>query len=350
MILDDLRVPVVLAPLAGGPSTPELAAAVSKAGGLGFVASGYLAADALGDWLGRARELTDRPLGVNLFVPGEGPNDAGAYQGYVSGLSRWADAEGIELGEPAYSDDDWEAKLELLCGEDVDTPAVVSFTFGCPSSDVLKRLHDAGAETWVSVTTVEEAEQAAEAGTGALVVQGAEAGGHRATFVDERELRPVALLPLLACVRHAVDLPLVASGGIATGAGVAAVLAAGAHAAQLGTAFMLCPEAGTSDAHRNALGGEEPTVLTRAFTGRLARGIRNRFIEEHEPGAPIAYPEVHYVTAPMRRHARETGDADLINLWAGDAHTLAREMPAGELVAQLAEETREALKTARGRL
>ncbi len=350
MILDELRVPVVLAPLAGGPSTPELAAAVSDAGGLGFLASGYLAADAFAERLAQARELTDGPLGVNLFVPGDGPNDPGTYQGYVAELSRWADEAGVELGDPAYSDDDWEAKLDLLCGDELDTPAVVSFTFGCPAPEVLERLHEAGAETWVSITMVQEATQAVEAGATALVVQGAEAGGHRASFQDERDLRPIPLLPLLACVRNEVDLPLVATGGIASGAGVAAVLSAGAHAAQLGTAFMLCPEAGTSEPHRGALGKHEPTVLTRAFTGRLARAIRNRFIDEHEPGAPLAYPEVHYVTAPMRRQAREAGDPDLINLWAGDAHALARELPAGELVAQLADETREALETARSRL
>jgi nitronate monooxygenase len=350
LILDELDAPVVLAPLAGGPSTPELAAAVSAAGGLGFLAGGYLAAPALEERLARARELTDRPLAVNLFVPAAGPTDPGAYQGYVAELHRWADAAGVELGDPAYGDDDWEDKLALVGDGAARAPAVVSFTFGCPDDDVLARLREAGREVWLTVTSVEEASRAAEAGADVIVVQGSEAGGHRASFEDQRELPKLALLPALALVSRAVETPLVAAGGIATGAGMAAALCAGAHAVQLGSAFMLCPEAGTCPAHRQALHSGTPTILTRAFTGRLARGIRNRFIDEHDPGSPIAYPEIHHVTAPMRRRARETGDPELINLWAGETHELARELPAGELVAQLAEEARAALEAARRRL
>jgi nitronate monooxygenase len=145
------------------------------------------------------------------------------------------------------------------------------------------------------------------------------------------------------------DLPLVATGGIATGRGVAAVLAAGAAAAQLGTAFMLTPEAATSPAHRDALRAETRTALTRAFTGRSARGIENRFIHEHEHEAPLAYPEVHHLTAPLRAAAREADDADSFHLWAGQAHALAAELPAGELVRRLADEAREALGSAQQR-
>jgi nitronate monooxygenase len=150
------------------------------------------------------------------------------------------------------------------------------------------------------------------------------------------------LLALLQAVRVTVEVPLVASGGIATGAGLAAVLVAGARAAQLGTAFMLAPEAGTSPAHRQALQSEQPTALTRAFTGRLARGIGNRFMLEHE-GAPVAYPEIHYLTAPLRKQAREEGDRESINLWAGEAHALAEALPAGEIVKRLVAEAEAAL-------
>jgi nitronate monooxygenase len=147
-------------------------------------------------------------------------------------------------------------------------------------------------------------------------------------------------------VQAAVALPLVASGGIATGRALAAVLSAGAAAAQIGTAFMLAPEAGTNAAHRAALASSGRTVLTRAFTGRLARGIANEFIAEHEQRAPLAYPEVHYLTAPMRRDARERGDAERINLWAGEAHELAVERPAGDTVRALTAEARSALESA----
>jgi nitronate monooxygenase len=211
---------------------------------------------------------------------------------------------------------------------------------------VIDSLREVGAEVWVTVTSAEEAREASRIGADALVVQGAEAGGHRGSFVDRPGLPTYGLLALLALVRATVDLPLVAAGGIADGGGVAAALCAGAVAAQIGTAFMLAPEAGTSPAHRAALRSGTDTVLTRAFTGRLARGIRNRFIEEHETYAPLAYPEVHHVTAPLRAAARQAGDPDRINLWAGEAHQLARERPAAEIARLFAAQTLAALQRA----
>jgi nitronate monooxygenase len=342
-ILDDLRLPVVLAPLAGGPSTPELAAAVASVGGLGFVAAGYLTSAELGERIRRTRSLTDGPIGVNLFVPGVGPAQAIAYEPFVKNLTAWSHERQLPVGEPRYSDDDWHAKIELLLRERVP---VVSFTFGCPDTAVIRALQDQGSEVWVTFTSPDEAGQAAEAGADVLVAQGAEAGGHRASFVDRADLPLYALLPLLALAASRTSLPLVASGGIATGGALAAVLAAGARAAQIGTAFMLCPEAGTSDVHRQALRTATETGLTRAFTGRLARGIRNEFMAEHGASAPIAYPELHYVTAPLRQRGREEGNPELVNLWAGEAHSLARELPAAHVVSTLVAETEAALRAA----
>ena len=330
MVLDELRAPIVLAPLAGGPSTPELAAAVSEAGGLGFLGFGYLTAEAAGDLIAATRSLTRQPFGVNVFSPGAGPTDPAVYADYVESL-------GALAGEPRYSDDDFDAKIELLVGEPA---AVVSFTFGCPSREVIDRLRGAGSEVWVTVTSPAEAAIAADAGADALVVQGGEAGGHRGSFEDRDDLPVYGLFELLQLIGAQPHPPLVATGGIATGQAVAAVLAAGAAAAQLGTAFMLCPEAGTSPAHREAIRSATETSLTRAFTGRLARGIRNEFLDAHSAAAPIAYPEIHYATAPMRKAARESGDASLINLWAGEAHQLAREAPAAEIVRDLMADAR----------
>lgn len=338
-VLGRLPVPIVLAPLAGGPSTPELAAAVSQAGGLGFVAGGYLTASALEERLETARRLSDSPLGVNLFVPGTGPAPTTAFEDHRAQVAALAEREGLELGEPRWDDDDWEAKLVLVQRR---APAVVSFTFGCPSAEVIGAVRAVGSEVWVTVTQAEEARVAAAAGADALVVQGAEAGGHRGAFRDDPDAEPVGLLALLALVRAAVDLPLVASGGIVTGAGLAAALCAGAAAGQLGTAFLLAPEAGTAAAHRGALEEGGATALTRAFSGRLARGIRNRFMAEVGPG-PVAYPEVHHLTAPLRRQARERMDPGLINLWAGQAFHLARARPAGETVRAIAADARAAL-------
>jgi nitronate monooxygenase len=341
MILDQLRVPIVLAPLGGGPSTPALAAAVTNAGGLGFLAAAYLSAEQMKHNLEAAREMTRGPLGVNLFVPGNHPGDQGVYASYVERFRDWAHSAGAPAGEPRFDDDDWEAKLERL----QEAPGeVASFTFGCPRSKVVDRIHEHGSEVWITVTMPEEALAAERAGADALVVQGAEAGGHRGSFADRPGLESYGLLPLLDLVAAVVSLPLVASGGIASGPAIAAALCAGASAAQIGTAFMLAPEAGTSEAHREAISSAEPTVLTRAFTGRLARGINNEFIAKHDAYAPIAYPEIHHLTAPMRRQARERGDASRINLWAGEAHQLARDSPAAETVARLAAEARDALE------
>jgi nitronate monooxygenase len=339
LVLDDLRVPIVQAPMAGGPSSPALAAAVSEAGGLGFVAAGYQSSQAMADDIVETRSATERPFGVNVFVPGEGPADPSLVGRYVERLASEARRAGLELGPPAFNDDDYESKLKCLLEDPV---AVVSFTFGCPETSVIQGLQSVGSSVWVTVTSAQEAEQAVASGADALVVQGAEAGGHRGSFVDDDGRVDYALLPLLQLVRDRVDVPLVGTGGIATGAAIAAVLAAGGDAAQLGSAFMLCPEAGTSSAHRQALTSDRPTGLTRAFSGRLARGIVNRWQVAYSDAAPIAYPEIHYVTAPLRAQARQAGDPERINLWAGEAHALARESSAAEVIVTLEREARHA--------
>jgi nitronate monooxygenase len=331
-VLESLGRPIVAAPMGGGPTTPELVRAVSGAGGFGFLAAGYRSAE---DVEAETRAVGEGVrLGVNLFVPGPRAGRE-VYDCYVKGL-------GEEAGEPRWSDDQWDEKVELLVREPA---AVVSFTFGCPQAEVLGRLREVGSEGWVTVTNPEEAVQAEAAGADVLIAQGYEAGAHQGTYDLESEEEPFGLLALLQLLRAETALPLVASGGIGSGAGLAACLAAGASAVQLGTAFMLCPEAGTSEAHRQALKERRPTRLTRAFTGRRARGAVNRFLSEHEE-APAAYPEIHYATAPLRAAAREAGDADALNLWAGQAHWLAREEPAATVLDRFTSEARSALGSA----
>ncbi|MEU8898012.1 nitronate monooxygenase [Nocardia sp. NPDC048505] len=342
MILDELQRPIVLAPMAGGPSTPELTAAVSEAGGLGLLAAGYLGVDATAERIEKTRARTGKPFGVNLFAPG-GPTPPGDFAEYVAALG-----DAYEVGTPKYDDDAWTAKIDLLVADPVP---VVTCTFGCFGPAEVRRLQAVGSEVWVTVTSVAEARVAVAAGADALVAQGAEAGGHRATFVDrvaDDVTDPIGLLSLLQLLTAAVDLPLVATGGITTGAGLAAALAAGARAAQLGTVFLRCPEAGTNSIHRGAVGSPTPTMLTRAFTGRRARGLRNEFLLAHLD-APAAYPEIHYATAPLRAAARAAGDAEEVNLWAGQTHSLAPELPAGELVAELSTEAKIALTKALSR-
>lgn len=351
LALDLLLYPIVQAPMGGGPSTPVLAAAVSGAGGLGFLAAGYKSVEAVRVDLDALRSLVAAgvPFGVNLFAPPGRGAGAAHVAAYADTLQAEAERSGAGLGEPRYDDDLYGEKLELVCAERV---AVVSFTFGCPSAGDVGRLQDAGAAVWVTVTTVEEARAAHAVGVDGLIAQGVEAGGHRGTFDDARP-GDIGLLALLQLVRGAVGdaTPLIATGAIATGRGVAAVLAAGAAAAQLGTAFMLCPEAATVPAHRRAIeGGDADTALTRAFTGRTARGIVNRFQRDHSPTAPSAYPELHHLTAPLRAAARKRGDAEAFNLWAGQTYPLARALPAAQLVVALADEARAALAETTTRL
>ena len=316
---------VVLAPLAGGPSTPELAAAVANAGGLGFVAAGYLTPDELAARLERTRELSDGPLGVNVFVLEERPVDGAA----VAAYARQLQVEGNEVGEPRFDDDRLAEKLEVALDAGVD---VISTTFGPPPEGLADAARAAGIAVWATVASAEDARRAVASGADVLVVQGSEAGGHRASF-DDTDERDAPLLELLGALRT-VGLPLVASGGIADRATADAARAAGAAAVQAGTAFLLCPEAGTSAPHRAAVARGGPTAITRAFTGRRARGLVNDFMREH-PDAPSAYPHIHYVTAPLRAAARAAGDAERINLWAGTRVDLARARPAAEVVAEL---------------
>jgi nitronate monooxygenase len=340
MTFPPLPVPIVLAPMGGGPSTPELAAGVCEAGGLGFLPAGYKTPDALRADIRALRTLTDRPFGVNVFVPPVVAADPRSYEAYAVRLAAEAERYGVALGEARSDDDAWDGKLELLEAERV---AVASFTYGCPPPEVIERLADRGTSVWVTVTDVPEAREALAAGAHALVTQGAEAGAHRATWVDADDGPELGLLALLQLVGQAVDVPLIASGAIATGAAVAAVLCAGARAAQLGTAFLRCFEAGTAEAHREALARPTPTRLTRAFSGRRARSLVNRFVLEHGDAAPIAYPEIHHMTTPLRAAAREAGDPEGLSLWAGQAHELARAVSAGDLVRALAAEASEAL-------
>ncbi len=346
-VLASLRVPVVLAPMAGGPSTPELAAAVGRGGGLGFLAGGYQSGGQLAAAITALRAAGGGPFGVNLFASGGQPADPGAVAAYAARLAPLARAAGVRLGEPRFDDDALAEKVQVLTEE---RTSVVSFTFGLPAVGVVDALHTAGSEVWLTVTSPGEATAAAGLGADALIVQGTEAGGHRGVFTDDDEQSDLTLLAALQLIRAAVDLPLVAAGAIMTGAGLAAVLAAGAAAGQVGTAYLRATEAGTAAVHRDAIASARRSVLTRAFSGRLARGIANRWDDRYGPYAPHAYPEVHHLTAPLRAHGRQAGDPDLVNLWAGQAHSLARAGSAEDITRDLGREARAALASAAARL
>lgn len=326
--------------MAGGASCPQLAAAVSEAGGLGFLAAGYKTVDGMYQEVKQIRGLTSRPFGVNLFMPQPRTADSAAVEVYRQQLAGEVSWYETPLGDPdSGRDDGYEAKLAILRDDPVP---VVSFTFGCPSSAVLESFAKAGTVTVVTVTTPEEAQTAERAGADVLCVQGVEAGGHQGTHRDDvaTDHSGIGLLTLIALVRETVELPMIATGGLMHGSQIAAALAAGADATQLGTAFLVCPESGAHPLHKRAMTNPlfARTELTRAFTGRPARGLVNRFMREHGPYAPAAYPQVHYLTTGLRKAAAKTGDAQGMALWAGQGHRLARELPAAELVEVLVAE------------
>lgn len=330
-----LAVPVVQAPMAGGVSRPELVRAVSDAGGLGFLAGGYLTAQALREQV-RAVGV-DGPFGVNLFVPEEPHPDADV-AAYRHGLQPLAERFEVSLPEPDWADTDhFAAKVDVLLEEQVP---VVSFAFGVPPDDVLQAFRAQGTAVVVTVTTAAEAQAAA--GADALCVQGPEAGAHRSTHHVDDEPGSTPLADLLQEIRPGV--PVIAAGGITSGSDVADALAAGAAAVQLGTAYLRSDEAGTKQAHRDALVDPhfEDTVVTRAFTGRPARGLRNAFTDAFAELAPHAYPQVHHLTAPIRGAAAAAGEAERMALWAGVGFRAARTGPAAEITERLWGEAQQA--------
>jgi nitronate monooxygenase len=327
--------PVVVAPMAGGPSTPELVVATGEAGALGFLAAGYKTAEAMEADIEAVRRTTSAAFGVNLFVPGPSTADPGRLAAYVATLEVESERLGAAVGEPAWDDDNWSAKLETLL---TNPPAMVSFTFGCPPLDVVDAFHERDTLVVVTVTRPDEALEAAAAGADLLCAQGFEAGGHRGSFSnDDRPGQDLGVLALIAGVARVTELPQIAAGGISDARSVKAVLAAGAVAAQAGTAFLRCPESGASAVHKAALADPQfsATAITRAFSGRPVRGLVNRFMVEHRE-APAAYPQINNATRPLRAAAAAHGDPSAMSLWAGQGYRSASDRPAGEIIEQLA--------------
>jgi nitronate monooxygenase len=340
-----LTVPVVLAPMAGGPSTPELAAAVSNAGGLGSLGAAYTSPEKIAEDIAAIRRLTDRPFAVNLFAP----QGMEALRGDVAAVEAFLAPYHQRLGLPQpklpqKSHEDFNRQMEVIVRARVP---VVSFTFGTLPDEWIAELKKQGAYVIGTATTVEEARLVEKNGADAVVAQGSEAGAHRGTFAVPFEAALVGTMALAPQVVDAVSIPVIASGGIMDGRGIAAALVLGASAVQMGTAFLATNEAGTSSAYRAALrlAREDQTVLTRSFSGRMARGINNEFIKKWNASGldPLSYPWQNALTREMRRAAAAT-DSDLLSLWAGQGVPMLREKPAGQLVSELKDELKSALE------
>ncbi|MCZ8377846.1 nitronate monooxygenase [Mycobacterium sp. CPCC 205372] len=332
-----VRLPVTAAPMAGGATTTAMVIAASRAGSLGLLAAGYKTPEALGNEIAAVRQASI-PFGVNVFAPNPVPIGEADYRRYAAAVQREADRFGLTLpADPVDDDDAFGAKVDILLSDPVP---VVSFTFGLPGGDVIRALHKAGTAVVQTVTSLEEAEAAAAAGVDMLAVQAAVAGGHSGTFTPDRMPSPLPIGELVARVTGAVGLPVIAAGGLATPADVAAVLRAGATATAVGTVLLRADESGASATHKAALTdpSRTETVITRAFTGRPARGLRNRFIDEFEASAPLGYPAVHHLTSPLRKAAAAAGESDLVHLWAGTGYRHAPQKPTATILTDLAGE------------
>jgi nitronate monooxygenase len=327
--------PVLAAPMAGGPTTVALVTAAAQSGGLGFLAGGYKTAQQLDEQLTEARAAT-QVFGVNLFAPNPLAIDPAEYRRYADALRPLAERYAVELPpEPVEDDDHWAAKLELLRRDPVP---VVSFTFAIPPRQVIASLRSRGSVVVQTVTNTAEARAATDAGVDMLAVQGYAAGAHSGTLTPSRLPEPIPTAVLVAMIQDTTRLPVIAAGGLATPAQVAAVIHSGAQAVMVGTALLRTAQSGASAVHRAAIADRSrgETVLTRSFTGRPARGIRNRFIDKYDAIAPAGYPAVHHLTSPIRKAAAAAGDLEAVHLWAGTGYQQAVAGDAADVLRTLA--------------
>jgi nitronate monooxygenase len=339
--------PIVQAPMAG-ISTPQMTIAVAEAGGFGSVAAAMLTPETLRSELQIVQQATGRPINVNFFVhkpPIADPAREAAWRRRLEGYYRefGLSLDGV-AGGPARA-----PFSAAMCDIVLEyKPKVVSFHFGMPDAGLVKRLKDAGTIVISSATTVEEARWLEANGCDAVIAQGNEAGGHRGIFLTDDITRQPGTMALVPQVVDAVKVPVIAAGGIGDGRGIAAALALGAAGAQIGTAFLLTPEARTTVLHRKALAeaSDDSTTLTNIFTGRPARGIVNRYVREVGPMSPDApaFPLAAELSGPLRAAAEAKDSPEFMPLWSGQAPGLAREMPAGVLVSTLVQETSEILQ------
>jgi nitronate monooxygenase len=327
-----MRYPIIQAPMAGGPSCPNLVSAINEAGGMGFLAAGYKTTNEMANEVSEVKQLTRKPFGVNVFVPQKIEVDKQALSSYVQSLLPEAERLGVTSGEPVWDDDQYNEKIEYLLANPVP---VVSFTFGCPPKELISRMQRGGSFVIITVTTPEGKQKLpSKEDLMQYVYKVLRLGDIEVRLMTMiYQVRILDFFSLLSIIRSKIDLPLIAAGGITRGRDMAAVLMSGAAAAQIGTAFLRCPESGTNPSQKSAMANShfQYTVITRAFSGKRARGIINRFMLEH-PDAPAAYPQINNITKPIRRAAFARGDTDVMNMWAGQGFHLARELPAANIV------------------
>jgi nitronate monooxygenase len=330
-----ITVPVLAAPMAGGPTTPAMAIAASRAGSLGILAAGYKTASAIDEQIKQVRAEAI-PFGVNVFAPNPLPIDPAEYHRYAAQIQTDAQRFGLTLPpDPIEDTDTFDEKIALLLDDPVP---LVSFTFGIPPRQTIAALQHAGTVIVQTVTTVDEAITARDAGADMLAVQAHTAGGHSGTLTPAAPSTPTPIADLVAQITHRIEVPVIAAGGLAAPEAVVEVMSAGAVATMVGTVLLRAAESGASATHQAALTdpSRTETVVTRAFTGRPARGLRNAFIDAHQADAPLGYPAIHYLTSPLRKAAAAAGQSDYVHLWAGTGYRHATAEPTADILHKLA--------------
>jgi nitronate monooxygenase len=336
----DIQHPIIQAPMGGANATPPaLVAAVSNAGGLGFLGAAYMSPDQITSECAAIRSLTNRPFGLNLFAPVDISDSLGDVDGALACIARFHTELGLDAPKrPALPKHTFDQQLEAALDGGM---SVFSFTFNALPAETIARVKQRGVYIVGTATTVEEARILAALGVDAIAAQGSEAGAHRGTFAGSFESSMVGTMTLVPQIVRAVSLPVLASGGIMTGAGIAAAMNLGASAAQLGTAFLVTDECGVAESYKRLVIGarDDGTRVTRAFSGRPARGIVNRAMTEIEDSKTIlAYPYQNSLTREMRTAAAKRDRPEYLSLWAGQGASLARRMPAAKLVETLVAE------------
>jgi len=341
-----LRLPVIQAPMAGGPSTQELVAAVSAAGGLGSFGFAYTQPEEMKRQVAWVRAKTERPLGINLFVSAlPAAIDAAAQRGALDAVAGYYAELGLSAQSPVMPPYAPDLEAQLAAVEEL-RPKVLTVHLGSLPAESVRKLKSLGIVVGGSATCVAEAQGLESLGFDFVIAQGGEAGGHRGTYLRDPADALTGTLALTRLVVRAVKVPVVAAGGIMDGAGIAAVLALGAQAAQLGTAFLACPESGAPQVHKDHLlkTSEDETRITEKFSGKPARGLANRFMKEMQGAPMLAFPAQNKVTSALRAASAKAGKPDFVSMWAGQAAPLARALPAAELIARLETETADAIR------
>ncbi|OEH92583.1 NAD(P)H-dependent flavin oxidoreductase [Bacillus solimangrovi] len=334
-----IKYPIIQAPMAGGMTTTSLVSAVSNGGGLGNIGAGYMTANDLRVQIRDVKATTANPFGINLFVPEHVQYNESLADDSFTYMKPFR--KQLELKEEVvrHYDSNFEDQLQVILEEGA---SVCSFTFGLPNKGVIEALHQNGTVVIGTATTVVEAQEIERLGLDAIVVQGSEAGGHRGNFLHQTDHSLIGLMSLVPQVADNVTIPVIAAGGIMDGRGVSAAMCLGAQGAQMGTAFLTCTESGANEVYKKAVleANEDELILTKAFSGKFARGINNYFIEQmnlYDKELP-PYPIQNTLTKGLRKEAGKQSNSDFMSLWSGQSPRLSRAISAQQLIEQVMDE------------